>query len=126
MQQKKKNIYPEAAVTLSAAVCCVLAGLGGRGAPPEKDMGLFARKALCFWVFFFPSPPPLGLGWPHIRASTVPCAAEMSIEGKTCWSRGVAQLLRGCVRVSSCCALISACPSTPVLGPSVLHVPLGS
>lgn len=97
MQQKKKIYIPRGCCD-SAAVCCVLVGLGeARGTPLRRTWGSLPGRLSAFGCFSSLPPPPLGLGWPHIRASTAPCAAEMSIEGKTCWSCGVAQLLHGCV-----------------------------
>lgn len=97
MQQKKKNIYPEAAVTL--LLCAVfLWGWRWHGAPPWGGRGALCQEGSLLLGVFLPSPPPpLGLGWPHIRASAAPCAADMSIEGKTCWSCSVAQVLHGCM-----------------------------
>lgn len=62
MQQKKKNIYPEAAVTLSAAVCCVLGGLGGVWGTPWEGHGALCQEGSLLLGVFLPFPPSPGPG----------------------------------------------------------------
>lgn len=122
MQQKKKIYIPRGCCD-SAAVCCVLVGLGeARGTPLRRTWGSLPGRLSAFGCFSSLPPPPLGLGWPCQHCSL--CSRDVHRR------QNVLELRRGpapswlCEQAAALPSS-SACPSTPVLGPWVLRVPWG-